>query len=149
MNISDKIYFDGDKIYHEMPTKVIYKGILIQNSPEEIYMHYGYGLMWDNLQEIKLTKGINGYEGDITFWEYGHAYFCFRTAQNIWDNNDSQNYCIEINKKETTYPITDSISLVAIPELKKGYLIQRKIKITIYKLIVFVGKLFSRKTIKT
>lgn len=149
MNISDKIYFDGDKIYHETPTKVIYKGFLTQNAPEEIYMHYGYGLMWDNLQEVKLKKGINGYEGDITFWEFGNAYFCFRTAQNLWDNNDNQNYCIEINKQETTYPITDSISLVAIPELKKGYLIQKKLKITIYKLIVFVGKLFSRKTIKT
>ena len=149
MNISDTIYFDGDTIFYETPTKIIYKGILAQNSPEEIYMHYGYGLMWDNLQETKLTKGINGYEGDITFFEYGNAYFCFRTHDNTWDNNNGQNYYIEVKRPEKDYSVTDTLALIAMPEFKKGYLIQKRIKITIYKLIVFIGKLFSRKDIKT
>ena len=105
--------------------------------------------MWDNLQEIKLIKGINGYEGDVTFFEYGNAYFCFRSPENNWDNNNGDNYCVEIQRNIPEIPITDSLSLVAIPELKKGYLIRKKFRITFYKLVIFIGKLFSRKNYKT
>ncbi len=148
MKISDEIYFDGDNLLIDTPTKIIYTGTLINESPDAIYMHYGYGISWDNLQEAKLTKGVSGYECDITFSEFGDVNICFRSSNGTWDNNNSQNYTVHIDNVEHEIPTEDTLALVAMPTLKSRYLIRKKIRITFYKIIVFIGKLFSGKLIK-
>ena len=88
MNFTNDIYFDGEEIFLDNPTRIIYTGRLISDEPEFILMHLGYGLLWENLQEVKLTKGYSGYEADVTFISTDDAYFCFRSSTNSWDNND-------------------------------------------------------------
>lgn len=148
MKISDSIYFDGDSLLVDKPTKIIYTGSLCHDEPQAIYMHCGYGALWENLQEIRLVKGSNGYEGDITFLKNDIMFFCFRTSDNKWDNNNGANYTVNISNIEQTFEKSDPLALIEMPRLKKGYLIKKKIKITFYKVIVFIGKLFSGKIIK-
>lgn len=145
MLINDIIYFDGDNVKVNTPTKVIYKGFLCQNCPKNVYMHYGYGLLWENLSEIRLCKNINGnYEADITINKDDLIFFCFRDSNNIWDNNYGQNYMIEpiSEHKSTLIPITSKLDLL-YPKLRKGYFVRKKIRITIYKIVSFIGKLIS------
>jgi hypothetical protein len=80
LNILGVIHFDGAKLFAGQTSKIIYKGDLCNDCPENIYMHYGYGYNWDNLQELKLVKGPNGYEGDITFIKSDDLNFCFRSS---------------------------------------------------------------------
>ena len=145
MIIDETIYFDGDEVVLERPTKVIYKGFLCDSSPETVFMHYGYGLLWENLQEIKLVKNINNnYEADITFTKNDFVFFCFRDSNGNWDNHNGQNYMVETTAEHFTamVPINSRLDML-YPRLKKGYFIRKKIKITVYKIISFVGKLIS------
>ncbi len=148
MNLSNNIYFDGDLLKVDSPTKVIYSGFLAEKSPNYIYMHYGYGIVWDNLQEVKLFKGISGYESDVTFTEFGDVNFCFRDSEGVWDNNDGNNYKAKVEKNIPDIPKSDSMALVELPKLKTAFLINRKIKITFYRIISFIGKLFSGKILR-
>ena len=80
MNVNGSVYFDGDTLVANKASRIIYTGSLCEGAPEEIYMHYGYGLLWEKLSEIKLLKGLTGYEADVTFTEFGDVYFCFLCA---------------------------------------------------------------------
>jgi len=148
MRITDSVYFDGDSLAINVPTKVIYSGYLCDDEPKEIYMHFGYGLLWDNLQEIKLNKGLNGYEGDIEFTDDNLVFFCFRSSNDKWDNNNGENYIAEVIKEIPIFPPTDSMALIEMPRLKSAYLIKKKIRITFYKIIQFIGKIFSGRILK-
>ena len=146
MTIDEKVYFDGENVKLDKPTKIIYKGFLCESNPEFVFMHYGYGLLWENLQEIKLSKNINNnYESDITFNKNDLVFFCFRDSNGIWDNNNGQNFMIEPIVEH--YPAMIPISKLDLlyPKLKKGYLVRKKIKISLYRIISFVGKLISGK----
>ncbi len=36
MNLNESIYFDGDCLYMNKPSKIIYKGYLIDDTPEDV-----------------------------------------------------------------------------------------------------------------
>lgn len=143
MNVTDLIYFDGDTLIANKPSKLIYKGYLCDDSPEEIYMHYGYGLLWEKLQEVKLKKGVAGYEADTTFTEFGDVYFCFRSSVGKWDNNNGQNYSTNVAKEDLSLIAQNCSYLPQVPKPKKGYLIKKKIKVAFYRTISLIAKLFS------
>ena len=142
MNLLDIIHFDGDLLFVGQNSRIIYKGKLCENNPDNIFMHYGYGYNWENLQEIKLEKGINGYEADIEFIKSDELYFCFRSSNGEWDNNNKENFHVNIKPAQVTKVDYDPY-MVNVPKLKKAYLIRRKIKITFYKTISFIAKLIS------
>lgn len=147
MNINDSVYFDGDTLVANKSSRVIYSGSLCEGEPEEIYMHYGYGLLWEKLSEIKLLKGLTGYEADITFTEFGDVYFCFRSSNGKWDNNKGQNFSAAIEKEELILaPIEPNY--LPVPKLKKSYLIKKKIKVAFYRTISLIVKLFSGDILK-
>ena len=149
MKINEYIYIDGDNINIDSLTKIIYSGSLLEDKPEAIYMHYGYGLLWSNLQEIKLLPSITGYESDINFIQDGDVFFCFRSSSGKWDNNFGQNYVLNVSPKPLpSFTKEISTALIPVPRLKKSYLIKKKIKISFYKIISFVGKLLTGKLIK-
>ncbi|MBR6252356.1 MAG: hypothetical protein IKR04_00690 [Clostridia bacterium] len=150
MVIDETIYFDGENVKLDTPTKIIYKGFLCDSSPESVYMHYGYGLLWENLQEIKLFRNINNnYEADITFNKNDLVFFCFRDSNGSWDNNNGQNYMVEpiVENLNAMVPVTSKLDLL-YPKLRKGYFIRKKIRITMYRIISFVGKLISGRIFK-
>lgn len=144
MIINDKIFFEADTIHDGMTTQIVYKGSLYENGSEEVYMHLGYGLLWENLQEIKLDKYEDCFKADITISGQDDIYFCFRDGNNNWDNNDGSNYSATITKVENILTKVDTVA-IEVPRLKKSYLIKKKIKISFYKAITFLSNVFTGK----
>lgn len=143
MPVEETVYFDTDKLIEGRTAKLTYKGKLAQNGAEEIYVHYGFGLLWENLQEIKLSKTEdNTFEAEINMQQNDSINFCFRDNNNNWDNNDTQNYSFPITKEEVTVTKVETVAL-EVPKLKKSYILAKKIKITFYKIITFIPKVFT------
>lgn len=153
MAYEDTVYFDTDKLIEGRTVKLTYKGSLATPETNEIYIHYGFGLLWENLQEVKLDKVDDTcYEADITLCNSDSINFCFRDDKNNWDNNGTQNYTSEIGKEEITLTKVDTTDL-EVPKLRKSYLIAKKIKLSFYKIITYLPRLFKgewkRKTVKS
>ena len=143
MPIEETVYFDTTNLIEGRTAKLTYKGALATADAEEIYVHYGFGLLWENLQEAKLSKvADNTYEADITLIAGESINFCFRDANNNWDNNETQNYSMPIAKEEVTVAKVETVA-IDVPRLKKSYIIAKKIRIGFYKVITFLPKLFS------
>lgn len=138
--VEDKIYFDTEKLIEGKTAKLTYKGTLAQNGAEEVYVHYGFGLLWENLQEVKLEKvGDCTFEAEISICCPESINFCFRDENNHWDNNEAQNYTAPIEKEELTIAKVEPTS-IDVPRLKKSYIIAKKIRITFYKIVTFIPR---------
>ena len=80
--------------------KLTYHGNLSKQGAEEVYVHLGFGLLWESLTEIKMTKNEQGFSVEIPLVKADKLYFCFRDNFNNWDNNLYQNYSYDICKKK-------------------------------------------------
>lgn len=145
MNTNETVFFDADTLIEGRTQKLIYKGSLLNGNPEDIYIHFGYGLLWENLQEIKMTKIEEGYETTITFASSDSINFCFHDNNNNWDNNEAQNYIYPIEKEEVVISKVEPAEITT-PRLKKSYLIMKKIKLAFYKVVTFIPRLISGNT---
>ena len=56
MELVKNIFFNTDKLVENSNVKISYTGDLFQNNSEEVFIHYGFGLNWDDLNEIKMEK---------------------------------------------------------------------------------------------
>ena len=144
MSAYEKVYFDTEKLIEGRTAKLTYKGTLAVPSTNEVYVHYGFGLLWENIQEIKLDKIDDyTYETEISISpSYDSINFCFRDDANNWDNNETKNYTSTISKEEITVAKVETTD-IAVPKLKKSYLIAKKIKIAFYKVITYIPKMFK------
>lgn len=139
----EKVYFDTEKLIEGRTAKLVYKGDLVSCGSDEIYVHYGFGLLWENLQEIKLDKVDDStFEAEISLISSDSINFCFRDGNNNWDNNCTKNYSMPICKEEVTIAKVDTTSL-EVPKLKKSYILAKKIRITFYKIVTFIPKMFN------
>ena len=147
MELVKNIFFNTDKIIEGSKVKISYVGHLFQNGSEEVFAHYGFGINWDNVSEIKMEKTELGFQCEIDILEADSLNLCFRNGNGEWDNNLGQNFSFTIEKKE----IEEEISLIVTQEtgmemhkgLRKTYLWSKKIKLAIYKLIKYVPKIIS------
>ena len=142
MTMQGTVFFDTDNLVEGRTAKLTYKGTLAESGANEIYVHFGFGLLWDNLQEIKLDKVNDWFETEITLTSCEDINFCFRDENNNWDNNNTKNYSAAIAKKEVTITKIESTAM-EVPRLKKSYLIAKKIKLAFYKTITFLSKAFT------
>jgi len=92
------VYIDQATLYEGNKVKLKYNGYLHKNGAEEIYVHLGFGLLWENLTEIKMTKINDSYEADIPLLKADSLNFCLRDNSNKWDNNSYQNYSYEVKR---------------------------------------------------
>jgi hypothetical protein len=142
MSIQNAVLFDTDDLIEGRTAKLIYKGTLAEQGAEEVYIHFGFGLLWDNLQEVKLTKVEDGFEANIEMKSFDSINFCFRDDKNNWDNNEGQNFSTPIKKDIEVIAKVDTTA-IDVPRLKKSYIIIKKIKIAFYKIITFIPKIFT------
>lgn len=146
MELSKNIFFNTDKLVPNSIVKISYIGSLFQDNSKEVYIHYGFGLLWENVSEVKMVKTELGFQAEIELQDFESFNFCFRNEINKWDNNDGQNYIFPIEKVSTTLSLiedTENSSLSVHKGLRKSYIWSKKIKLAIYKLIVYVPKLIS------
>ena len=145
MELTKNIFFNTDKLIENTPVKISYTGKLFQNGSKDVYIHFGFGNEWNNLQELKMEKTELGFQIEIDLISADTLNFCFKNELNDWDNNNAENYIFEIEPALEVEPLHEELSLIvsAPRRLRKSYLWSKKIKLAIYKLIVLVPKLLS------
>ena len=145
MELTKNIFFNTDKLVENTTVKISYTGTLFQNNSEEVYIHYGFGLLWNNVAEKKMEKTDLGFQAEIELPQEETFNFCFKDNHNNWDNNNNQNYIFPIEKIETSLITTeqDEFSLSTPRRLRKSYIWNKKIRLAVYKIITYLPKLIS------
>ena len=143
MELIKNIFFNTDKLVENSKVKISYAGKLFQDNCEEVYIHYGFGLNWDNLNEIKMEKTELGFQAEIELPSSETFNFCFRNSKNEWDNNDGQNYVFPIETVEVALVVNGKSFLDAPRKLRKSYIWSKKVRLAVYKIITYLPKLIS------
>ena len=143
MELVKNIFFITDKLVENSKVKISYAGKLFQDNCEEVYIHYGFGLNWDNIGEIKMEKTELGFQAEVELPSSETFNFCFRNAENEWDNNDGQNYIFPIEKVELALVVKEKSFLDAPRKLRKSYIWSKKVRLAVYKIITYLPKLIS------
>lgn len=145
MELIKNIFFNTDKLIENSVVKLSYTGKLFQDGSEEVYIHYGFGLNWDNVNEIKMEKTELGYQCEINLLGVGTFNFCFKNGENEWDNNNGQNYVFYIEKAPTELLVLNdkSVSIGNARKLRKSYMWNKKIRLAVYKIITYLPKIIS------
>ena len=145
MELVKNIFFNTDKLIENTNVKISYTGKFFQDDSEEVFIHYGFGLNWDNVSEIKMEKTELGFQAEIFLGEGETFNFCFRNNKDEWDNNDCQNYIFDIEKKQTELVVLEDepVSLGSARKLRRSYLWSKKVRLAVYKIITYFPKLIS------
>lgn len=101
MELVKDIYFNTDKLIENTKVKVSYTGKFYQGNNEKVYIHYGYGKNWNNINEVEMVKTDLGYQTELTLVGGDTLNFCFKNQNNEWDNNYGKNYVFNIEKTTT------------------------------------------------
>ncbi|MCI8640988.1 MAG: hypothetical protein HFJ59_03840 [Clostridia bacterium] len=145
MELVKNIFFNTDKLVENSNVKISYTGKFFQDNSEEVSIHYGFGFDWNNVNDVKMEKTELGFQAEIFLEGENTFNFCFKNNQGEWDNNDSQNYIFDIEKKQNELLIleNESVSLGNARKLRKSYLWSKKVRLAVYKLITYLPKLIS------
>ena len=143
MELVKDIYFNTDKLVENTSVKISYTGKLFQENCEEVYIHYGFGINWDNLNEVKMVKTELGFQAEIELFSADTLNFCFRDNNNVWDNNNLENYIFPIEKVELALVVQEDNELVAPRRLRRTYIWSKKVRLAIYKIITYLPKIIS------
>ena len=143
MELVKNIFFNTDKLVENSNVKISYTGKFFQENAEEVYIHYGFGINWDNLNEVKMEKTELGFQAEIFLGEGDSFNFCFRNGNDEWDNNDGKNYIFNIEIPETSLITLEENGLARSTHLRRSYLWSKKLRLAVYKILVFLPKLVS------
>ena len=69
MELVRNIFFNTDKLMQNSKVKISYTGKFFEANAEEVFIHYGFGQNWDNLNEIKMEKTELGFQTELTLLE--------------------------------------------------------------------------------
>jgi hypothetical protein len=78
--------------------KISYTGKFFEESSEDVYIHYGFGISWEDLSEVKMERTELGFQTTIELLENDTFNFCFRNGNNEWDNNNGENYIFVLER---------------------------------------------------
>lgn len=145
MELTKNIFFNTDKLVENSKVKISYIGQLYQDASSEVSIHYGFGLNWDNVNDIKMKKTDLGFQAEIDLLEGDSFNFCFRDGNNVWDNNDGQNYVFPLEKVQTELLVLEDepLALGTARKLRRSYLWSKKVRLAVYKIITYLPKLIS------
>ena len=149
MELVKNIFFNTDKIVEGSKLKISYVGYLFQNGSEKVYLHYGFGLNWDNVSEIEMEKTELGFQCEIDILAGETLNLCFKNNANVWDNNFGQNFVFPIEEKQEQEESETSLVLAGENEmqmhkgLRRSYIWSKKIKLAVYKIIKYFPKIIS------
>ena len=143
MELTKNIFFNTDKLVANTTVKISYTGKLFQDHADEVFIHYGFGLLWENLADVKMEKTDLGFQAEIALDDSDCLNFCFNDGNGNWDNNDNKNYTFEIEELPTSLIVQEDLSLDTHPRLRRSYIWSKKIRIAVYKIITYLPKLIS------
>ena len=145
MELTRNIFFNTDKLIENSKVKISYTGKFFQDSAENVYIHYGFGENWDNVNDIEMERTELGFQAEIELPESETFNFCFNNGNDEWDNNGGTNYIFPIEKPETELVVLEDepTSLGGARKLRQSYLWSKKIRLAIYKIITYLPKIIS------
>ena len=145
MELTKNIFFNTDKLVENSNVKISYTGKFFQDSSNEVFIHYGFGQNWENVNDLKMEKTELGFQSEIEL-DSGETFnFCFFNENGEWDNNWGANYIFPIEKRQVELLVLDDepVSLGNARKLRKSYLWSKKIRLAVYKIITYLPKLIS------
>lgn len=143
MELVKNIFFNTDKLVENAKIKISYTGSLFQNGSDEVFLHYGFGLNWEDVNEVPMEKTELGFQAEVELAPFETFNLCFRNGANEWDNNDGQNYIFPIEKVELALVVAENATLAAPRKLRKSYIWSKKIRLAVYKIITYLPKIIS------
>lgn len=145
MELMKNIFFNTDKLIENSNVKISYTGKFFQDGSNDVFIHYGFGSNWNNVDEVQMEKTELGFQAELTLGEGDTFNFCFRNGNNQWDNNNCQNYVFDLEKPQTELIVLEDepVSLGSARKLRKSYLWSKKIRLAVYKIITYLPKLIS------
>ena len=145
MELVKNIFFNTDKLVENSKVKISYTGKLFEENSGSVYLHYGYGINWDNISDVEMTKSELGYQAEIELMSSDSLNLCFRNSNNEWDNNNGQNYIFPLEKVQNELIVLEDepVSLGSAKKLRRSYLWSKKVRLAVYKIISYLPKLIS------
>ena len=143
MELTKNIFFNTDKLVANTTVKISYTGKLFQQNAEEVFIHYGFGINWEGISDVKMEKTELGFQAEITLDDSDCFNFCFNDGKDAWDNNNGQNYSFAIEEIGTALILQDEGALDERPTLRRAYIWSKKIRLAIYKVITYLPKIIS------
>ena len=145
MELVKNIFFNTDKLIENSKVKISYTGQFFQDESKDVFIHYGFGYNWDNVKDIKMEKTELGFQTEIELDSSVSLNLCFYNENNIWDNNFGNNYNFPIEKQQNSLIVLEDepVSLGNARKLRRSYLLSKKIRLAIYKIITYLPKIIS------
>ncbi len=144
MELVKNIFFNTDKLIENTKVKISYTGKLFDENADSVFIHYGYGLQWDNVSEIEMEKSELGFQAEIELLSGESLNLCFRSSNNEWDNNNGQNYSFPIEKYEVALVAKDTEFQMDAPrKLRRSYIWSKKVRLALYKILHYFPKIIS------
>lgn len=143
MELVKNIFFNTDKLTPNTTVKISYTGKFFQDGSKNVYIHYGFGNSWENLSEAEMKKTELGFQIEIELLDRDTFSFCLRNEKEEWDNNNNNNYVFVIERPETSLVLLEDFDMPTIRRLRKSYIISKKIRFTIYKMLIYIPRLIT------
>lgn len=144
MELTKNIFFNTDKLVQNTTVKISYTGSLFSNNAEKVFIHYGFGLLWDNVADVEMEKTELGFQAEIELPESDSFNFCFKDNNNNWDNNDGNNYIFPIEANTVSLACIEvDTNLAPARRLRKSYIFSKKVRLALYKIITYIPKIIS------
>lgn len=145
MELVKNIFFNTDKLTANSVVKISYTGKFFQDGSEHVSIHYGFGNEWEGVQDVEMTKTELGFQIEVTLLDKDTFNFCLKNEKDEWDNNNGSNYVFLIEKPETALVVIDDEFTLPTRSnhLRRGYLMSKKIRLAIYKMLIYIPRLIS------
>lgn len=143
MELVKNIFFNTDRLTPNTNIKISYTGKFFQDGSQNVSIHYGFGNTWEGLTDADMVKNELGFQIEIDLLDAATFNFCLKNEKDEWDNNNGGNYIFNIEHPETALLLLDEYDVPTIRRLRKSYIISKKIKLAIYKILICIPRLIS------
>ncbi len=144
MELVKNIFFNTDKLTANTAVKISYTGKFFQDHSEKVFIHYGFGNSWENLTDCEMQKTDLGFQAEVDLIDSETFNFCLKNEKDEWDNNNGENYIFNLEHPDLSLvKIDDDFSLSSPRRLRRSYLINKKIRIAVYKLLIYIPRLIT------
>ncbi len=146
MELVKNIFFNTDKLTAFSKIKISYTGKFFNDNSKKVFLHYGFGNNWENSFDIEMIKTELGFQAELELTDASTFNFCFYNENNIWDNNNGENYNFKIEPAELDLVLLDDeYSLISPKKITKFYLWKKKVKVRFYRVVTYLPKIMSGK----
>ena len=141
MELFKNLFFNTDRLTANSTVKISYTGKFFQDTSTNVFIRYSFGNDWDNLIEKEMVKTELGYQVEVDLIDKETFNFCIKNEKDEWDNNDGNNYVFKIEHPETSLLVIDQNK--SVHRLRKSYILTKKLKLAIYKILIYFPKLIT------